>query len=663
MAITPVKKIQIAAVAAHKDKILEILQDYASAHIINIVIKDKGHPLEKESNEELQEIRKTELDYANIEYVIKMLTPYGKKRGLFSGPITITQEELYEKTAKTDINKIVKTCTDAEDIIALNKTDIIALKNDKILYTPWKNLPIDLRNFEGTVHTKIITGTFKTFLFQRALKELNGLNNLVSIETIHKNEKNCLTAIIFSRELEKEIKQILTEFKFEEMEMPQYPGFMSEYLKTISEKITTCEKTLQEQENKLRKAAKKLDNLRILHDILSWKKDKIETTRKIANTRYSFIINAWIPEISLEKLEKQLAEKTDEFNIIQLNPEEGENPPVLIQNKKSIMPFEILTRMYGLPKHDEVDPTPFLSIFFIIYFALCLTDAAYGIIMFTAMLLALKFLKMNEGVKRLVKLLMYGGITTTIIGTLFGGWFGLEADKVPSFLTYTNESGEKMFLLQKINAITNPLGVMIIALALGYFQLVFGVYIKFIHSFVTGNKKEALLDNGTWAFMLTGIGFYILTMTGIIPSFLQSAGQWWIIVGAIGLILTQGRSNKNPIAKILSGILSLYGLVGYMSDVLSYSRLLALGLATSIIGLAVNVIVGLAINLPYIGWLVAAIIFVGGHSFNLLINALGSFIHAGRLQFVEFFTKFMEGGGTEFQPLTKKSKYILIKNN
>lgn len=171
------------------------------------------------------------------------------------------------------------------------------------------------------------------------------------------------------------------------------------------------------------------------------------------------------------------------------------------------------------------------------------------------------------------------------------------------------------------------------------------------------------MDTGSWAFMLTGIGFFIISAAGVLPAPAQTIGQWWVILGAVILILTQGRDKKNPIARVLSGVLSLYGLVSYMSDILSYSRLLALGLATTIIALAVNVIVDLAAGMPYIGWLVAIVIFIGGHVFNLVINTLGSFIHSGRLQFVEFFSKFMEGGGKEFQAFGKKNKYVYLKNN
>lgn len=161
----------------------------------------------------------------------------------------------------------------------------------------------------------------------------------------------------------------------------------------------------------------------------------------------------------------------------------------------------------------------------------------------------------------------------------------------------------------------------------------------------------SFLSNSRWSF------------SSPVASGNSEIGKWWLYLAALGLILTQGRDKKNIVAKLVSGVLSLYGLVSYMSDVLSYSRLLALGLATAIIALAVNVIVNLFIGIPYVGWIFAAVIFVGGHAFNLLINALGSFIHSGRLQFVEFFGKFMEGGGKDFKPFSKKSKYVFIKNN
>lgn len=660
MPITPVKKIQLAAVSSHKDKILEVLHNFGWMHIADI---KEDSPLVTENKQDYKEIQKIELDYANIEYAIKVLSPYGEKKGLLEGPITLSEEELTQKAKDYDFNKVVKECNEIEDTISKAKNELNFLKNERETYTPWKNLPVNLENVKGTTRVKTAIGTLKVAAYSEAEKAIQNINSLISIESIHKDEKSVYVVIIFDATLEKQVRQLLSEYKFTEVELPAKTGLLKDYLHEVKEKIQTNEHIIKEEEKKLKHLAKELDNLKIAHDYTGWQKDKAEAKRKLGSTEYSFIIDAWIPAKRMEELSTALEKHTKEYNITEVQLEEGEVPPVIIENSKTVWPFETLTRMYGLPRHDELDPTPYLSVFFILFFALCLTDAAYGIIMFAVMALALKYMKLGEGVKRLAKLLMYGGLVTFFIGALFGGWFGFEAEKMPEFLTYVNADGERMFLFQQINSVTNPLIVLILALGLGFVQILFGVYLKFFHAYMHGNKKDALMDTGSWAFMLTGIGFFIISAAGVLPAPAQTIGQWWVILGAVILILTQGRDKKNPIARVLSGVLSLYGLVSYMSDILSYSRLLALGLATTIIALAVNVIVDLAAGMPYIGWLVAIVIFIGGHVFNLVINTLGSFIHSGRLQFVEFFSKFMEGGGKEFQAFGKKNKYVYLKNN
>lgn len=660
MAQSKIQKIQLIAINRHKGKILDILQNSSAVQIDEI---DESKDLATISEHELEKLHKIELDFANTDFAIKLLTPYGEKKGFLAGPIELSEKGIAEKAESIKLDEIIKECKKLEDEYSKAKNEINALTNSLNEYEPWKKLNIDLQNLEGTKAFGCIVGSVKAQNSEIFTEELKKINELISIEEISKDEKQFRCAIVFERELEKEVKLILSEHKFVEAELPNGKGLLKNHLKHIEEQVKENRSALKTAEAELKKTAKHLDDLKIVHDHLTWQKDKMETARKIGSTRHSFVIKGWALTRQLKKLEEQITETTNEFALTTLPLEEGETQPVEINNSNFISPFETLTRMYGLPKHDELDPTPYLSVFFIIYFALCLTDAGYGIIMFIVMALALKFMKLGTGTKRLVKLLMYGGIATAIIGTIFGGWFGFEASKVPEFLTYTTATGEKMFLLQQINSVTNPLAVLILAVGLGFFQIIFGVYLKFFHAFKTGNKLDAILDTGTWAFMLTGIGFFILAAAGVIPASLQPAGQWWVIIAALGLILTQGRSNKNPVLRILSGILSLYGLVSYMSDVLSYSRLLALGLATTIIGLAVNVIVDLAASIPYIGWLLAAVIFIGGHAFNLIINSLGSFIHSGRLQFVEFFSKFMEGGGKEFRPLQKNSKYVYVTTN
>ena len=253
---------------------------------------------------------------------------------------------------------------------------------------------------------------------------------------------------------------------------------------------------------------------------------------------------------------------------------------------------------------------------------------------------------------------MYAGIVTFILGVIFGGWAGITIEQAPAFLKSVNADGETVFIGQKISALTNPLGVLILALALGFIQVLLGVYMKFVWMLKNVGKKEAFLDQFPWAYMLTVTGFTVLVAAGVLPESLMGVAKILLYIGAGYIVLTQGRKKKNIILKFLSGVLGLYGLVSYFADVLSYSRLLALGLSTSIIALAVNTVAGLLVDIPYVGIVIAVLVIIIGHVFTIVINAFGAFIHSARLQFVEFFTKFLEGGGKPFQPLYKESKFV-----
>ncbi len=658
MAITKLKKIQLIATKSKKQKILGIIQDFGQFQVN--AIEENAAPVFTDDMQKLQQI---DLDYANTEFAIKTLTPHEEKKGFLPDPVTLTEKELEEKAQKIDFAPIVEACQKEGDITSNANNQIANIKSELAIYDIWKDLPIALENLSGSESSKVIMGIVKTSNLNELLEKLHDISSLLNIEVIHSDKSESAISIVFNREFDKQVKETISDFKFNEVEMPKAEGKMSDYIKNLHSELKNAEKTLEKSEQELKKLAFRLDNLKIAHDYLSWQKEYLETNQRLAHTEKAFAVQGWIPAKKIDDLQKALSNETKEFAIEEIQPEEGEKIPSIIRNSRAMSPFETLTQMYGLPHYKEVDPTPFLSVFFIVFFALCLTDAGYGIVMFAMMALALRFVKMGTGAKKLVRLLMYGGLVTAVIGALFGGWFGFLAEEVPAWMTYTNAAGETMFRFQIVNSVTSPLTVLILALALGYAQILFGIFIKFVHDFRHGDKKEALLDTGTWAFMLSGIAVFILGAADVGPSIIATIGQYWVYLGALILILTQGRASKGIIGKLMNGILSLYGLVGYMSDVLSYSRLLALGLATTIIGLAVNVIVNLFVGIPYIGWLIAAVIFIGGHAFNLVINALGSFIHAGRLQFVEFFGKFIEGGGKEFKPFSKKSKYIFIKNN
>ncbi|MDA1060429.1 MAG: V-type ATP synthase subunit I [bacterium] len=652
MALAKIKKIRLIANTKQKNNILEILQKAGTVEIT----EQKDADL----SPDLGELQKAELEYANIEFAIKLLKDFGKKKGILSQAPSFTIKQVEEQIKDFDHKKIVSECQDQEEKLIQAKNALNTAKHEIENLLPWKNLDTKFEDLEGTQTSGIILGSVKTNNFEPFIEGLHRLSGLISSDIIKKDKVENYIRIVFSKELEKEIRQVLSQFKFQEADLPESKGRVADHIDKLEKTIDENEKNLKQVYSALTKLAENLENLEIANDYFSWQVEKLENEKKFLNTEYNFTFKGWMPSKHIDTVKKLIEEKTNEYELSEIETEKDEVPPVVIENNKFLSPFESVSKIYGLPKHTEMDPTPFLAAYFIIFFALCLTDAGYGIVMFITMGLMLKFLKLAPGIRSLVKLLMYGGVITFFIGALFGGWFGLTPEQVPQALTYTTPDGELLFIFQKINALADPITVLILALILGFIQVLMGVTMKFAHDLKTVGKKDAMLDSFPWVVMLAGIGFFILATALNLSPLLQAIGKWWVIGAALVLILTQGRDKKNIVMKFFSGILSLYGLVGYMSDILSYSRLLALGLATAIIGLAVNIVAGLAMGLPYIGWLLAIVVFIGGHIFNLLINALGSFIHSGRLQFVEFFTKFMEGGGDELRPLSKKTKYIFL---
>jgi len=309
-----------------------------------------------------------------------------------------------------------------------------------------------------------------------------------------------------------------------------------------------------------------------------------------------------------------------------------EEPPVVLENPKPGKPFELITKLYGLPQRGSFDPTLPLAPFFFLFVGLCVSEAGYGLLVALLSFLYIKFAKPKGGLRQFLKLLGLLGVSTVILGTLVGGWFGFPVRK-----------------LMVMDPLQDPLSFLYLALALGFIQVWFGTLLNLI----TGIKNKLYLQSicvqGGWLLLLPSLVL-----------FLGKKGSIWgifTLVGAAGIVFFASPS-RNPFARFFGGLYSLYDISRYLADVLSYSRLLALGLATTVIAMVVNNLCQTALGIPWVGWLVAALIFVGGHMFNLAISFLGGFVHSMRLQFVEFFSKFFKSGGSPFKPFELESKFV-----
>jgi len=663
MAVIAMQKIKLVGLTAHKQKLLDTMQRLGMMELTEILNDNEDE--EKDAlmdHVKLEAAQDTELNIANIEFALKIIKPFAKQRSLLEGPLTMSIDNVRNKASEFDFNKVVKKCREIEDVQVGLKNEEAALTQTEEELVAWDKLEMSLDNVTETETTHTLLGTIQKTSFDEFKEELFNVSNLINAEVVNETESTVYFALTFAKDLEKQMRELFMAHKASEVELPSKSHTAKKELKKIAERKKEITSELNSQDEALKVLAKQNDDLQIVHDFYVWERDKIYAEQMADKTDYSFSMEGWVPLRKLDKIKKSLEEQTKAYELLEIEPAEGEQAPVAIKNNKIFDTFEAVTNIYGLPLSSEVDPTPFLAGFFIIFFGLCLTDAGYGIVLFTVCALALKFLKLPDGSKKLVKLLMLGGIVTFVLGALFGGWFGMTADQAPGFLTYVNEAGENAFKWQIISPTegSGPLTFLILAAILGYIQVLFGVVIDGFWKIKQGKIGDAIMDSFLWLYFLVIMGLFGLSKAGVFLGDHSQIITYLVYAGVIGLVLTQGRKQKNIVLKFLTGVLSLYGLVGYFADILSYSRLMALGLGTGIIGFAFNTIGGLVAAIPFVGIIFAIVVIIIGHVLNIAISTLGAYIHSSRLQFVEFFGKFMEGGGRAWKPLRKACKYIYI---
>ena len=389
-------------------------------------------------------------------------------------------------------------------------------------------------------------------------------------------------------------------------------------------------------------------------DYLTSLLERAEDAERFRYTQRTFVLNAWVPENAAELIEEALRAAAPSCEVSFSLPEEGDEPPTLARNGRLVAPFEAVTNMYSVPSPYERDPNLCVMIFFLLFFGIMLSDAGYGLVLAAGAFLLLRFARMETPVRKMLFILGFGGVSTVLWGTLFGGWFGitLSADSPSAVIRFLNR-------LKWFSPLEEPLLMLGLCMGLGAVQILTGMGLRFAALVREGKLLDALMDVGSWFLFFLGLGMFgISSFPGLFP--LRLWGLEAMAGGLAVLVLTQGRHERGLLRKIGKGFSSLYGLVGYLSDLLSYARLFGLGLATGVIALVMNTLAVMLFSNPWTAVLGVAIA-AGGHLFNLAINVLGAYVHDCRLQYIEFFSRFYTGGGRVFRPMLSGLRYNVVK--
>ena len=660
MAIASMQKVMIVA---HRSQAAELLSALQDSGLVQVLDAERAM-VSKEWPELMVEPRRhrdVEESIDRLEKAIQFLKPYAGKdtTSLFAPLVEVDAVTYSTVTSAQDsmaiLDRVESVSAGMEKLAAEAESNAAML--EKLL--PWEKLAIPVEELGSLTSSTTFVGLIADQHFAEAEEKLGQLSAAIEVVAMGNRMKACI--VVCLKETAGEVHKALRSVDFEAASLEGITGTVADKIAAVKarqEAIATERADLKAQAETLAKDKLKLQ---ILFDHSQNLHGRIHAESSAPATDHAIFFEAWTRKRDYKKLEKIVA-KFDAADIAEIEPTPDEEIPVEIDNGPFGQPFETVTRLYGMPAATDVDPTVFLAPFFALFFGICLTDAGYGLVMVAFLWWLLLKLK---GDKKFVMMLIFCSIATVVAGALTGGWFGDLVQKFAFFNGGTPDVADTIFekarlRLMWFDPLEKPMYFFNISLGLGYLQIITGVFIGFVHKLRRGELTAAIFDHLSWFIWLNSLLVFGLTKAGLLPGWLGTLAGLIAIVPAIAILLFSEREGGWG-ARVGMGFYNLFSTVFYIGDVLSYIRLMALGMVTAGFGMAINEIVKTVMAGGVVGWILGAVIFVGGHIFNIANSALGSFVHSMRLQFVEFFTKFMAGGGKQFDPLKQSYRYIDVK--
>lgn len=613
--IVPMKKAKIVVLKEDRERLLLSLQKYGE---IMLIPQSEDHEILDTTTEE-NFIQRTEKS-------LRFIKNYQEKKGFFSD----YKEVNYDEFVNVDPKRLtlLKQIEEAEEQISRLKSENELIKESIAVLKPWSLLDEKLSNLSSTKHARIHVGYIDRRSFEILENEVKNVGGEVNSFGLAPEGQTIVISLYY--EDNDEIMEKVRNLGYLEATLPKSNATVSEIIEEKEKIILNNNEEIDQIKTELKQLSLSITELELLNDQMETIKNL--KSSPITHTLETVYLEGWVRSDRIERFQSSISEATEIYDLELIDPEKDEVPPTAVKNNKFVSAFETITDMFAKPKINEVDPNPTMSFWYWIIFGMMMADVGYGIVMAIVFFGLIKLTRPKGNALKLMRVLLFASIPTVIWGVLFGSYFGKTLN--PILLDPTLET----------------MKMLILSLVIGALHIITGILVKAYTNFIRKDYFAILFDQLSWISVLVGIGLMFL------PAYAK-IGQIMALSGAIIIVLFAGRKSKNIFGRFGGGLYSLYGITGYMSDILSYSRILALSLSTAIIGYVMNLLASL-LQASIVGFIFSIFVYLVGHTFNIVMGLLSAYVHDSRLQYIEFFNKFYEGGGYEFEPLSVKLKYI-----
>ncbi|MBQ4268078.1 MAG: V-type ATP synthase subunit I [Clostridia bacterium] len=667
MAIVEMRKLHLVAMAYDKDAILNALGKTGAAEVTNCSQSDYAQPMTAGADELKEYLSSVEAALSALSAQIEAQEKAtGKKSDVLKDGFDVTFSDfMAAESMRAHADETVAKINALTDEKNRLKNELSKLARAIATAEIYKTLDKPLSYYSDTAKTRVRLGTVSISVKDGVLTALLE-EELCAAEVLAQDSETALLIVVSHKSVSAKTDGVLSAFGFADH---PYDGARSgaQIYADFIEEESALKTALRENGHSMYALKSEIKPLKIYCDYLSFTLEKQLLSEKMRATDKTFLLEAYVPKTAEETVKEAILNTSGAVFIEFSDPLDTDEPPTLLKNNGVVDSFEPITNTYSPPNYREFDPNAVMAFFYSLFMGFIIGDWGYGLLMaLGGGFLWWKNRKRPTGLSRLAGSFACGGIFALFWGAIFNSFFG--AALFPTTVMPNPQDGKCLFVGIQIPS------VLFFAMLVGVVHLCAAYVCKAMQCFFRKEIWDGILDGIVWALFSVGViillvGFvefsptidpdYSLIFKGADYGLMEIGG---IIAGGTLLIavVTAGRKEKF-IGTFTKGFGTLYGIINYVSDILSYARLYGLMLSGAVIagiisGYGVDFLTGGNALFAVLG----VVILIVGHAFNLVMNLLGAYIHDARLQYVEFYGKFYEGEGELFAPIGAKRKYIRL---